>query len=195
MNAGSQPQANLQLLNDLTRLDFTARLTTHATGCHIECIYPRASTSPPPMATLGDVGSDASSVSPTTTTATSATEDQGQMQDQQDGGVAPDTAKSSSHDDIDPKDPIPPADDLAASPRSSAARFVAPSSYLRPLAPTRDREDHLTIQDRTAAVGEAGAKRPMHPLDREQREGLVSGFSVWETYELQELCGKMGTTG
>ena len=217
MNAGSQPQANLQLLNDLTRLDFTARLTTHATGCHIECIYLRALTSPPPMATLGDVGSDASSVSPTTTTATSATEDQGQMQDQQDGGVAPfattgdevspfaatgftanwtpDTAKSSSHDDIDPKDPIPPADDLAASPRSSAARFVAPSSYLRPLAPTRDREDHLTIQDRTAAVGEAGAKRPIHPLDREQREGLVSGFSVWETYELQELCGKMGTIG
>jgi hypothetical protein len=154
------------------------------------------------MATRGDVGSDASSVSPTTTTATSATEDQGQMQDQQGDGIGPfattgdevspfaatgftatwtpDTAKSSSHDDIDPKDSIPPAD-LAASPRSSAARFVAPSSYLRPLAPTRDREDHHTNQDRTVAVGEAGAKRTMHPLDREQREGLVSGFSVLES--------------
>ncbi|KAM0698446.1 hypothetical protein Q7P36_001913 [Cladosporium allicinum] len=168
------------------------------------------------MATLGDVGSDASSVSPTTTTATSATEDQGQMQDQQDGGVAPfattgdeaspfaatgftanwtpDTAKSSSHDDIDPKDPIPPADDLAASPRSSAARFVAPSSYLRPLAPTRDREDHLTIQDRTAAVGEAGAKRPMHPLDREQREGLraIRAFlKVRTTYDVLPLSYRL----
>jgi hypothetical protein len=158
------------------------------------------------MATRGDVGSDASSVSPTTTTATSATEDQGQMQEQQDQGVGPfasvgdeaspfaatgtgftatwtpDTAISGSHDDSDRKDSIPPAD-LAASPRSGAARFVAPSSYLRPLAPTRDRDDHHTSQDRTTAVGEAGAKRPMHPLDREQREGLVSGFSALETFK------------
>jgi hypothetical protein len=170
------------------------------------------------MATRGDVGSDASSVSPTTTTATSATEDQGQMQDQQHGSVGPfatvgddaspfavtgtgftatstpDTALSGSHDDIDPKDPIPPTD-LAASPRSSAARFVAPSSYLRPLVPTREREDHHTNQDRTAALGEVGAKRPMHPLDKEQREGLVSGFSVLETLEPQELCGKMWIIG
>ena len=86
----------------------------------------------------------------------------------------PDTAISGSHDEIDPKDPIPPTD-LAASPRSSAARFVAPSSYLRPLAPTRDRDDHHMNQDRTGAVGETGAKRSMHPLDKEQREGLVSG--------------------
>ena len=166
-----------------------------------------------------DVGSDASSVSPATTTATSATEDQGQMQDQQHDTVGgpfattgddaspfaatgtgftatstPDTAISGSHDEIDPKDPIPPTD-LAASPRSSAARFVAPSSYLRPLAPTRDREDHYTIEDRIASAGDAGAKRPMHPLYKEQREGLVSGFSVLETLGLQELCWEIGTSG
>lgn len=166
-----------------------------------------------------DVGSDASSVSPATTTATSATEDQGQMQDQQDAAVGgpfattgddaspfaatgtgftatstPDTAISGSHDEIDPKDPIPPTD-LAASPRSSAARFVAPSSYLRPLAPTRDREEHYTIEDRIASADEAGAKRPMHPLDKEQREGLVSGFSVLETSGPQELCAKIGING
>ena len=169
------------------------------------------------MATPGDVGSDASSVSPTTTTATSATEDQGQMQDEQHGSVGPfattgddaspfaatgtgftatstpDTALSGSHDDVDPKDPVPPTD-LAASPRSSAARFVAPSSYLRPLAPPRDRDDHTNL-DRTASMSDTGAKRPMHPLDKEQREGLVSGFSVSEILGYQKLCGKTGTNG
>jgi len=170
------------------------------------------------MASRGDLGSDASSVSPTTTTATSAAADQGQMQDQQDEGVGPFattgneaspfaatgtgftatstpyTGLSGSHDDSEPKDPIPPTD-IAASPRSSAARFVAPSSYLRPLASTRDREDHHTNMDRTAAVGETGAKRPMHPLDKEQREGLVSCFSTWETSRLQQLRGKITTSG
>jgi len=103
----------------------------------------------------------------------------------------PDTAVSGSHDDSDPKESIPAAD-LAASPRSSAARFVAPSSYLRPLAPTRDREDHHANQERTASVGESGVKRPMHPLDKEQREGLVSGFSVRDTLGFQQPRGSIG---
>ena len=169
------------------------------------------------MASRGDLGSDASSVSPTTTTATSAAADQGQMQDQQDEGVGPFattgneaspfaatgtgftatstpyTGLSGSHDDSEPKDPIPPTD-IAASPRSSAARFVAPSSYLRPLAPPRDRDDHTNL-DRTASVSEAGAKRSMHPLDKEQREGLVSGFSFLETLGHQELHGKIRING
>ena len=68
--------------------------------------------------------------------------------------------------------------DLAASPRSGAAPgFVAPSSYLRPLAATRDREGSHRTGNQPFTASESGAKRPMHPLDREQREGLVSGFS------------------
>jgi hypothetical protein len=67
--------------------------------------------------------------------------------------------------------------DLAASPRSGAAPgFVAPSSYLRPLAATRDREGPHRTGHQPFTASESGAKRPMHPLDREQREGLVSGF-------------------
>jgi hypothetical protein len=67
--------------------------------------------------------------------------------------------------------------DLAASPRSGAATgFVAPSSYLRPLAATRDREGPHRTGNQPFTASESGARRPMHPLDREQREGLVSGF-------------------
>jgi len=105
----------------------------------------------------------------------------------------PDTAVSGSHDDSDPKESIPAAD-LAASPRSSAARFVAPSSYLRPLAPTRDREDHHANQERTASVGESGVKRPMHPLDKEQREGLraIRAFlKVRTTYDVLPLSYRL----
>lgn len=84
-------------------------------------------------------------------------------------------AAAAGHEAHEQKDSIPPAD-LATSPRSSAPGFVAPSSYLRPLA--REREDHHKVESRPATMGEPGAKRIMHPLDREQREGLVSGLQM-----------------
>lgn len=85
------------------------------------------------------------------------------------------TATAAGHEINEQKDSILPAN-LATSPRSSAPGFVAPSSYLRPLA--REREDHHKVESRPAAMGEPGAKRIMHPLDREQREGLVSGLQM-----------------
>jgi hypothetical protein len=140
---------------------------------------------------------------PTAAIAKAAAEDNGHMQqDQQDHGVgagepgpfagtADDgslfsaAATTTTDTDIDStapghatgehKDPIPPSDP-AASPRSGATGFVAPSSYLRPLAVTRDREGPHRTGGQSFTASESGAKRPMHPLDREQREGLVSGF-------------------
>ena len=86
----------------------------------------------------------------------------------------PNNTPLSGHATGEYKEPTPP-NDLATSPRSGAPGFVAPSSYLRPLAATRDREGpHRTGNQSTAS--ESGAKRPMHPLDREQLEGLVRGF-------------------
>lgn len=144
---------------------------------------------------------------PTAAIAKAAAEDNGHMQqDQQDHGVgagesAPfagtaddgslfsaaaatttttaadtDNTAPSGHATGEHKEPTPPTD-LAASPRSGATGFVAPSSYLRPLAATRDREGPHRTGNQPFTASESGAKRPMHPLDREQREGLVSGFS------------------
>jgi len=153
---------------------------------------------------------------PTAAIAKAAAEDNGHMQqDQQDhgagagepgpfAGTADDgslfsaAATTTTNTDIDNtasghatgehKDPIPPSD-LAASPRSGATGFVAPSSYLRPLAVTRDREGPHKTGGQPFAASESGAKRPMHPLDREQREGLVSGScsASWKT-ECWEGC-------
>jgi hypothetical protein len=84
---------------------------------------------------------------------------------------------------------IIPQTDLPASPRSGGtAGFVAPSSYLRPLAVTRDREEQPRTASQPFAASETGVKRPMHPLDREQREGLVSGFftACWKRARLEE---------
>jgi len=86
-------------------------------------------------------------------------------------------AAPSGHATGEHKDPTTPPTDLAASPRSGTPGFVAPSSYLRPLAATRDREGPHRTGNQPFTASESGAKRPMHPLDREQREGLVSGFS------------------
>lgn len=86
-------------------------------------------------------------------------------------------AAPSGHATGEHKDSTTPPTDLAASPRSGAPGFVAPSSYLRPLAATRDREGPHRTGNQPFTASESGAKRPMHPLDREQREGLVSGFS------------------
>jgi hypothetical protein len=86
------------------------------------------------------------------------------------------------------KDPTPQTD-LPASPRSGGtAGFVAPSSYLRPLAVTRDREEQPRTASQPFAASETGVKRPMHPLDREQREGLVSAFftACWKRAILEK---------
>lgn len=85
---------------------------------------------------------------------------------------ASDTTTATAATGHEHKDSTSPPD-LATSPRSSAPGFVAPSSYLRPLA--REREDHPRPGSQSVTAGEPGAKRIMHPLDREQREGLVSG--------------------
>jgi hypothetical protein len=93
-----------------------------------------------------------------------------------------DNTASSGHATGEHKEQTSPTD-LAASPRSGAATgFVAPSSYLRPLAATRDREGPHRTGHQPFTASESGAKRPMHPLDREQREGLVSGFhsALWK---------------
>jgi hypothetical protein len=113
---------------------------------------------PGPFASTGDEGS----LFTTRATATSPTTDT--------------PATHSGHATGEHKEPISPTD-LPASPRSGGtAGFVAPSSYLRPLAVTRDREDQPRTASQPFTASETGAKRPMHPLDREQREGLVSGF-------------------
>lgn len=164
---------------------------------------------------------DAASAS-TAAIAKAATEDNGHMQqDQQDHGVgagecAPfagtaddgslftaaaattttaadtDNTAPSGHATGEHKEPTPPTD-LAASPRSGATGFVAPSSYLRPLAATRDREGPHRTRNQPFTASESGAKRPMHPLDREQREGLVSGFNSAASgnAKLQYYCGYM----
>ena len=87
-----------------------------------------------------------------------------------------DNTAPSGHATGEHKEPTTPPTDLAASPRSGTPGFVAPSSYLRPLAATRDREGPHRTGNQPFTASESGAKRPMHPLDREQREGLVSGF-------------------
>jgi hypothetical protein len=84
-------------------------------------------------------------------------------------------ATSSGHATGEDQEPIPPTD-FATSPRSGGTGFVAPSSYLRPLAVTREREGPQRTGGQPFSASESGAKRPMHPLDREQREGLVSGL-------------------
>lgn len=105
-------------------------------------------------------------------------------------GTAPDYSRGSER-----KASLQPSD-IATSPRGTNAGFVAPSSYLRPLAATREREDQ---QDRSESrhhgmAGEPGARKVMHPLDREQREGLVSGSDrvlIWrfgEAHEADEGC-------
>jgi hypothetical protein len=140
---------------------------------------------------------------PTAAIAKAAAEDNGHMQrDQQDHGVGAgesgpfagtaddgslfsaaaatptttdtDNTTPSGHATGEHKEPTSPTD-LATSPRSGATGFVAPSSYLRPLAATRDREGPHRTGNQPFTASESGAKRPMHPLDREQREGLVSG--------------------
>ena len=151
-----------------------------------------------------DTSVDAASA-PTAAIAKAAAEDKGHMQqDQQDHAVGAgepgpfagtaddgslfstpaatttttvdtDSAAPSGHATGEHKESIPPTD-LAASPRSGATGFVAPSSYLRPLAVTRDREGPHRTGNQPFTASESGAKRPMHPLDREQREGLVSEF-------------------
>lgn len=144
----------------------------------------------------GAAGSHAAASDPTAATATAAAEDTGHMQQHDDGAGAGEprpfantgdedsvfttaAAKTttpptdSGHATGEHKEPVSPTD-LAASPRSGATGFVAPSSYLRPLAATRDREDHYKSGKQPYTAGEPGAKRVMHPLDREQREGLVS---------------------
>lgn len=143
---------------------------------------------------------------PTAATATAAAEDNGHMQQQQQQGhgepapfantgdedsvFATTVTKTTPPPPTDPtaapppaghatgehKEPVSPTD-LAASPRSGAPGFVAPSSYLRPLAATRDREDHFKTGKQPFAGSESGAKRVMHPLDIEQREGLVSDLT------------------
>jgi hypothetical protein len=114
---------------------------------------------PGPFANTGDEGS----VFTTGATATSPTDS---------------PATHSGHATGEHKEPISPTD-LPASPRSGGtAGFVAPSSYLRPLAVTRDREEQPRTASQPYTASETGAKRPMHPLDREQREGLVSGFCL-----------------
>ena len=113
-----------------------------------------------PFAGTADDGSLFSAAATTTTTADTDT-----------------AAAPSGHATGEHKDPTTPPTDLAASPRSGTPGFVAPSSYLRPLAATRDREGSHRTGNQPFTASESGAKRPMHPLDREQREGLVSGFS------------------
>lgn len=115
---------------------------------------------PGPFASTGDDGSLFSPAATTTSTTDPAA-----------------TATQPGHATGEHKEPVSPTD-LAASPRSGAAGFVAPSSYLRPLAVTREREDHYRTGSQPFTASESGAKRPMHPLDREQREGLVSGFCI-----------------
>ncbi|KAM0700760.1 hypothetical protein Q7P35_012481 [Cladosporium inversicolor] len=91
------------------------------------------------------------------------------------------------------KEYIPPTD-LPASPRSGTAGFVAPSSYLRPLAATRDREGPHQTGNQSFTASESGAKRPMHPLDREQREGLraIRAFlKVRTTYDVLPLSYRL----
>lgn len=160
---------------------------------------PRGDVGSPSDTAAVSAGSHAAS-DPTAATATAAAEDTGHMQHQQqhdDGAGAgeprpfantsdedsPFTAAanktttpptdSAGHATSEHKEPVSPTD-LAASPRSGAPGFVAPSSYLRPLAATRDREDHYKSGKQPYMASEPGAKRVMHPLDREQREGLVS---------------------
>jgi len=159
---------------------------------------------------------------PTAAIAKAAAEDNGHMQrDQQDHGVGAgesgpfagtaddgslfsaaaatttsttdtDNTAPSGHATGEHKEPTSPTD-LAASPRSGATGFVAPSSYLRPLAATRDREGPHRTGNQPFTASESGAKRPMHPLDREQREGLVSGFrsASWKNSMLGYLYGYM----
>lgn len=107
-------------------------------------------------ATGGDEGSHSSGTTPTPTAIPTPT------------STAPDPSTNNSKSHSSPAD-------ISTSPRgTSTAHFVAPSDYLRPLAATREREDHHRSEHRQGMEGEAGVKRPMHPLDREQREGLVS---------------------
>ena len=73
-----------------------------------------------------------------------------------------DTTSPSGHATGEHKEPVPPTD-LATSPRSGAPGFVAPSSYLRPLAPARDREGPHRTGNQPFTASESGAKRPMHP--------------------------------
>ncbi|GAB7328820.1 hypothetical protein MBLNU13_g00707t1 [Cladosporium sp. NU13] len=104
-----------------------------------------------------------------------------------------DNTPPSSHATGEHKELTPP-NDLAASPRSGAPGFVAPSSYLRPLAATRDREGPHRTGNQPFTVSESGAKRPMHPLDREQREGLraIRAFlKVRTTYDVLPLSYRL----
>lgn len=99
------------------------------------------------------------------------------------------TPTTSGHDTSSQKSPPLPAD-VSTSPRGgSTAGFVAPSDYLRPLAVPRERDDHHRSEHRTE--GESVVRRPMHPLDTEQKEGLVSWISLlsWSGSILSVLKG------
>jgi hypothetical protein len=159
----------------------------------------------------GVVGEFPSDKDDTAATTTSAAEDTGHMQQQQQhhalgtGEPRPftsaadegslfsttattttsktDTVTHSEHATGEHKESASPTD-LAASPRSGATGFVAPSSYLRPLAV---REDHYRAGGRPFTASQTGGKRMMTPLDREQREGLVSGLvaNSWRVSHMQ----------
>lgn len=119
----------------------------------------------------------AASETTNTTTTTSATGDESSHS----SGTTPTptaipTPTTSGHDTSSQKSPPLPAD-VSTSPRGgSTAGFVAPSDYLRPLAVPRERDDHHRSEHRTE--GESVVRRPMHPLDTEQKEGLVSWISL-----------------
>lgn len=119
---------------------------------------------------------DGSSLSPTTTAAAAATDHAAAADSHANDSTATTTPTafppptSPTHGNGDRKASVVPAD-IATSPRGSTAGFVAPSSYLRPLAVTREREEHHRGEGRRGGAGEG---KMVHPLDREQMEGLVS---------------------
>lgn len=138
-----------------------------------------------PRAPAGPVDDDGSNLSPTTTAATDhavaageqpvntgagagATGVENEHSNDSTATTTPTAVPTPAHADGDRKASSAAPADVATSPRGSTAGFVAPSSYLRPLAVTREREDHYRGE------GRRGEAKVVHPLDREQREGLVS---------------------
>ncbi|KAM0722805.1 hypothetical protein Q7P37_002247 [Cladosporium fusiforme] len=145
-----------------------------------------------PTATATPAEGDGLVSSPTATAAT------GDNEASQSSGTAPTptalpTPTSPTNDTSAPKSP--PAD-FSTSPRgtSTAGGFVAPSDYLRPIVASRERDDYHKSEQRPVMEGETVVKRPMHPLDREQKEGLraIRAFlKVRTTYDVLPLSYRL----
>lgn len=185
--AQQQQRGDVESPSDTGAASHTASAPTAATATAAAAHNGHMSHHQEPAGASGELGPQASTAddgSPSSTAATTGSTRTSTTASTSDTAIHTDAATHAGHATAEHKEPISPTD-LAASPRSATPSFVAPSSYLRPLAVTRDREEHLhRTGSQPFTASESGAKRAMHPLDREQREGLVSGLVSLSRREL-----------